>query len=203
MIAAKGRSIGSSVFREVHCHMIQNVTVYCASSSKLAKVYPDAATALGRAIAQRGWGVIYGGDSAGLMGAVAEGAFDAGGRVIGIIPQRLVDAGINNPRCCEVVVSRDMRHRKEILEARGDAMIALPGGLGTLEEFFEIVVGRQLGFHNKPIVLLNIAGYYNPLIAMIDHGVEHYFIKPACRDLYYVAETVDDAIDYLARHPNP
>jgi len=183
--------------------MIQNVTVYCASSSRLAPEYREAAMALGRAIAMRGWGVIYGGDSAGLMGAVADGAFAAAGRVIGVFPQRLYDAGIKNERCHEIVVARDMRHRKEILEARGDAMIALPGGLGTLEEFFEIVVGRQLGFHSKPIVLLNIAGYYNPLLAMIEHGIELHFIKPGSRQLYFVAESVEDAVEYLGRHHNP
>jgi uncharacterized protein (TIGR00730 family) len=180
--------------------MIQNITVYCASSSRLALVYREAARALGRAIALRGWGVIYGGDSAGLMGAVADGAFAAGGRVVGILPQRLFDAGIKNERNHEIVVARDMRHRKEILEARGDAMIALPGGLGTLEEFFEIVVGRHLGFHSKPIVLLNIAGYYNPLLAMIEHGIEHHFIMPDARELYFVAESVEDAVEYLGRH---
>ena len=183
--------------------MIQNVTVYCASSTKLAPVYRDAALALGRAIALRGWGIIHGGDRAGLMGAVAEGAFAVGGRVIGILPQRLYDAGIKNERCHEIIIARDMRHRKEILEARGDAMIALPGGLGTLEEFFEVVVGRQLGFHAKPIVLLNIAGYYNPLLAMIEHGIEHHFIKAASRELYYVAESVEDAVEHLGRFDNP
>jgi uncharacterized protein (TIGR00730 family) len=182
--------------------MIKNVTVYCASSSKLAPVYRDAATALGRAIARKGWGLIYGGDCQGLMGAVAEGAFEAGGLLIGILPQRLYDLGIKNERNHEVVVTRDMRHRKEILESRGDAMIALPGGLGTLEEFFEIVVGRQLGFHTKPIILLNVAGYYNPLLTMIEHGIEHHFIKPASRELFYVAESVEDAVEHLGRREN-
>jgi uncharacterized protein (TIGR00730 family) len=180
--------------------MIRNVTVYCASSARLAKVYSEAASALGRALALRGWGVIYGGDSAGLMGAVADGAFAAGGKIIGIIPQRLLDNMIKNERCHEIVVARDMRHRKEMLEARGDAMITLPGGIGTLEEFFEIIVGRQLGFHTKPVVLLNTAGYYNPLLAMIDHGIEHHFIRPSSRELFYVTESVDDAVDYLSRH---
>jgi cytokinin riboside 5'-monophosphate phosphoribohydrolase len=91
-----------------------------------------------------------------------------------------------------------MRHRKEMLENRCDAMIALPGGLGTLEEFFEVVVGRQLGFHSKPIVLLNIAGYFDPLLAMIEHGVELRFIKPECRKLYFVADSVRRAIGYLS-----
>lgn len=183
--------------------MIQNVTVYCASSTRLAAVYRESACNLGRGIAARGWGLIYGGDSVGLMGAVADGAFAANGRVIGIVPQKLFDLGIKNDRCQEIVVARDMRHRKEILESRGDAMIALPGGIGTLEEFFEVVVGRQLGFHTKPIVLLNVAGYYNPLLTMIDHGVEHHFIRPSSRELYFVTESVDEAIEYLSGHGSP
>ena len=90
---------------------------------------------------------------------------------------------------------RDMRHRKEMLESRGDALIALPGGLGTLEEFFEVIVGRHLGFHSKPIVLLNIAGYYNPLLTMIEHGIEHTW--PGRTMGCFVAESVEDAIEYL------
>jgi len=179
--------------------MIRNVTVYCASSRNLAEVYRQAATSLGRAIAQRGWGLIYGGDRAGLMGLVADGATSAGGNVVGIIPKRMMKPGVANERCNELVPARDMRHRKEMLEDRGDALLALPGGLGTLEEFFEVVVGRQLGFHHKPIVLLNIAAYFTPLLAMIDHGIEHNFIKPECRKLFFVADSVEQAIGYLSR----
>ncbi|HEY1922387.1 MAG TPA: TIGR00730 family Rossman fold protein [Tepidisphaeraceae bacterium] len=178
--------------------MIQNVTVYCASSLKVAEVYREAARSLGRAIALRGWGLVYGGDRAGLMGLVADGAASAGGKVIGIMPERMMKVDIVNERCSEMVAARDMRHRKEMLEGRGDAMIALPGGLGTLEEFFEVVVGRQLGFHSKPIVLLNIAGYFGPLLAMFEHGIEHQFIKADYRELFFVAATVEEAIGYLS-----
>jgi uncharacterized protein (TIGR00730 family) len=179
--------------------MIRNVTVYCASSTKLAGVYREAAAELGRAIARRGWGVVYGGDRTGLMGAVADGCHGEGGTVVGIMPQRLFEAGIANDRCQEMVIARDMRHRKEMLENRGDAMIALPGGIGTLEEFFEVIVGKHLGFHSKPIVLMNINGYYNPLLAMIDHGIEHQFIRAEQRGLYFVAGSVEDAIEFLSR----
>ncbi|HEX4055870.1 MAG TPA: TIGR00730 family Rossman fold protein [Tepidisphaeraceae bacterium] len=179
--------------------MIRNVTVYCASSRTLAENYRQAAGALGRAIALKGWGVIYGGDRAGLMGQLADGACEAGGKVIGIMPERLMKPDVINERCDEMVVARDMRHRKGMLEDRCDAMIALPGGLGTLEEFFEVVVGRQLGYHNKPIVLLNVAKFYDPLLAMIEHGIEHRFIKPECRELFFVAESVEQAIGYLSR----
>ncbi len=179
--------------------MIRNVTVYCASSRKLAEIYRQAATSLGRAIALRGWGLIYGGDRAGLMGLVADGACAAGGKVIGIIPKRLMKPEVVNERCTELIPARDMRHRKEMLEDRGDALLALPGGLGTLEEFFEVVVGRQLGFHRKPIVLLNVAGYFTPLLNMIDHGIAHQFIKPDSRKLFFVADSVEQAIGYLAQ----
>jgi len=178
--------------------MIRNITVYCASSRTLADVYNNAARELGREIALKGWGVIYGGDRAGLMGHLADGACSAGGKVVGIMPSRMMKPEVVNERCDEMVEARDMRHRKEMLEHRCDAMIALPGGLGTLEEFFEVVVGRQLGFHHKPIVLLNIAGYYDPLLAMIEHGVELRFIKPECRNLFFVADSVRRAIGYLS-----
>jgi uncharacterized protein (TIGR00730 family) len=179
--------------------MIRNVTVYCASSRLLAAVHRESASSLGRAIALRGWGVIYGGDRAGLMGHLADGACSAGGKVVGIMPRRLMKSDVVNERCDEMIIARDMRHRKKMLEDRCDAMIALPGGLGTYEEFFEVVVGKQLGFHRKPIVLLNVAGYFNPLLAMIEHGIEHQFIKQESRELFFVAESVEQAIGYLSQ----
>jgi uncharacterized protein (TIGR00730 family) len=178
--------------------MIRNITVYCASSNHLAAEHLQAAAELGRSAAQRGWGIVYGGDQCGLMGAVAAAAHKAGGKVVGILPQRFHDAGVTCPHSDEVIVTRDMRQRKEILESRGDALVALPGGLGTLEELFEVIVGRQLGFHDKPIVILNTAQYYAPLLAMIDHGVEHRFIKSSSRNLYFVADEVKQAIEYLS-----
>jgi uncharacterized protein (TIGR00730 family) len=184
---------------------IRNITVYCASSRRLADVYRESATALGRAIASRGWGVVYGGDRDGLMGLLAHAASSAGGSVIGIMPQQLFKTGVAFDGCTEMVLARDMRHRKEMLEDRCDAMIALPGGLGTLEEFFEVVVGKQLGFHHKPIVLLNVQRYYDPLLTMIEHGIEHHFIKPEGRDLFFVAHSVEQAMEYLDEYqcPNP
>ena len=131
------------------------------------------------------------------MGALADGAREGGGRVVGVTPQLLVDKGIADDRCDELVVTQDMRSRKAIMEERGDAFVALPGGLGTLEEIFEIIVGRLLGVHAKPIVLLSIAGYYDPLLTMIEHGIEHRFIKGSSRELYRVFTDVAAAIDYL------
>jgi uncharacterized protein (TIGR00730 family) len=182
---------------------IRTVTVYCSSSSELAQHYYDAGAELGRAIASNGWKLVYGGNAIGLMKAVADAARAAGGKVIGITPQLFCDKGLEDRRCDELVVTNSMRDRKALLEERGDAYLALPGGLGTFEEIFEIIVGKQLACHNKPIVFLNIAGYWNPMIAMIDSAIEQKFIKPKARNLYFVAATVPQAVDYLRGYIPP
>jgi uncharacterized protein (TIGR00730 family) len=145
--------------------------------------------------------LVYGGNNLGLMDAVACACRAAGGKVIGITPKRMMDEGIADPACSELIVTDGMRERKALLEARGDALIALPGGIGTFEEFFEVLVGRMLGYHAKPIVVLNIAEYYDPLIQMIEHGIEQRFIKPKAREAFYVTTSVGDAMEYLKRHP--
>lgn len=178
---------------------MQSITVYCSSSSRVPQVYLDAAAELGRAIARQGWTLVYGGNAVGCMGALADAARAGNGKVVGVTPQVLVDMGISDGRCDELIVTTDMRQRKGLLEARADAFVTLPGGLGTFEEVFEIIVGRQLGYHDKPIVLLNVAGYYDPLLAMLEHGIEQRFIKPGSRELIHVVATVAEAIDYLAR----
>jgi len=182
---------------------IQSVTVYCSSSSAIPKAYPEAGAALGKAIAKQGWALVYGGNFVGLMATVAQAARDAGGKVIGITPQLMHDKGMSDTKADELVVTNDMRDRKALLERRGDAFVALPGGLGTFEELFEIIVGKQLAYHNKPIVLLNVAGYYDPLIAMIDHAIEQKFIKPKARDLYHVSNDVSDCIHHIRNYVPP
>jgi uncharacterized protein (TIGR00730 family) len=178
-------------------HTVRAVTVYCSSSRHVDQVYFNAATQLGHAIAFNNWKLVYGGNDLGLMGALANAARDAGGEVIGITPRLLVDLGATDEKCDELIVTETMRQRKELLETRGDAFITLPGGLGTLEEIFEIIVGRVLGFHSKPIVLLNIAGFFDPLLTMLDHGIEQKFIKARTREHWHVASTVEQAISYL------
>jgi uncharacterized protein (TIGR00730 family) len=176
---------------------IRAVTVYCSSSRDLPAAYYDAGRELGAAIARHGWRLVYGGNRIGLMGVVADAVRDGGGKVTGISPRMMVDEGIGDDACDEMIVTATMRERKALLEERGDAFIALPGGLGTFEEFFEILVGRLLEYHDKPIVLLNVAGYYVPLLAMIEHGIEHRFIKARAREAYFVAQDVPQAIGYL------
>ena len=180
---------------------LRAVTVYCSSSRHVAPVYFDAARELGTAIAQNGWQLVYGGNSVGCMGALADAARGAGGKVIGITPQLLVDQGIADDNCDELVVTSGMRDRKALLEERGDAFVALPGGLGTLEEVFEILVGRVLGYHQKPIVILNVDGFYDPLLDMVENGIAQRFIKASVRNAYFVARNVTEAIESLRRGP--
>jgi uncharacterized protein (TIGR00730 family) len=176
---------------------ISAVTVYLSSSRELDRVYVDAAVALGTGIARQGWALVYGGNASGLMDTLAAATRTAGGKVIGITPQLFVDENAHDPQADELVIVDDMRTRKRLLEQRGDALVALPGGLGTFEELFEVLVGRILGYHDKPIVLMNVAGYYNPLVAMIEHGIQQRFIKPRAREAYFVADTVEQALRYL------
>jgi uncharacterized protein (TIGR00730 family) len=184
-------------------HTIRAVTVYCSSSRMIDSVFFEAAGALGRALAGNGWALVYGGNNVGLMGTLADAVRAAGGRVIGITPQLMVDEGVADERADELVVTDSMRQRKELLEQRGDGFIALPGGLGTFEEIFEIIVGRQLRYHLKPIVLLNIDGYYDPLLAMIEHGIARQFIKPKARGLFHVASDVEAAMEHLRTYRPP
>jgi uncharacterized protein (TIGR00730 family) len=176
---------------------LQSITVYCSSSRHVAQIYFDAARELGRAVATSGWTLVYGGNNLGLMDAVASAARDAGGKVVGITPKMMADQNIVDPLCDELIVTATMRERKALLEERGDAFIALPGGIGTFEEWFEVLVGRTLGYHDKPLVLLNVNGYYDPLLAMMEHGIEQQFIRPRAREAYFVAQTPGQAIEYL------
>jgi len=176
---------------------VRSVTVFCSSSSAVPCVYTETAAELGRALAAQKWTLIYGGNNVGTMGALADGCRAAGGQVVGITPQLFIDKGLHDAACHELVVTECMRTRKAAMEERGDAFITLPGGLGTLEEIFEIIVGKQLGYHRKPIVLLNVDDYFAPLLAMIEHGIEQRFIKGQARDLYFVAATVDEAIEHI------
>ncbi len=182
---------------------IASITVYCSSSSAIPEIYFEAARALGAAIARKKWTLIFGGNSVGLMAAVADSARKAGGKVVGITPQLMVDKGVSDSNCDELIVTANMRDRKAQLEQRGDAFVALPGGLGTLEEFFEILVGKQLNYHAKPIVLFDVDDFYGPLLEMIEHGIEQKFIKPKARELYFVARTVDQIVEHLRSYVPP
>ena len=179
---------------------ISAVTVYCSSSTHIAPAFLEAAAELGRALAQSNWRLVYGGNDVGMMGVLAQAVRGAGGKVVGVTPQLFMDKGVADHACDELHVTACMRERKATMDRCGAAFVARPGGLGTFEEFFEIVCGKQLAYHNKAIVLLNVAGYYDPLLKMIEHGLELNFIRPRATGLYFVATTVSEAVEYLKNY---
>lgn len=179
---------------------MRSVTVYCSSSGALEPHFADAARDLGAALAARGIALVYGGGAIGLMGECARAAKAGGGRVVGIITQKLKDHEQAWDGCDELAVVATMQERRRMLMDRGDGYIVMPGGLGTYEEFFEVLVARQLGDHVKPIAIVNHGRYYDPLIAMIEHGIEHRFVRPAIRGVLSVVDNGHDAIEALLAH---
>ena len=171
--------------------------VYCGSSPGRLPEYGAAARALGGLLAQRGIRLVYGGGHVGLMGAVADGALAAGGTVIGVIPRALLERELGHREVTELLVVRDMHERKQRMASLSDGFIALPGGYGTLEEFTEMLTWNQLGFHAKPLGLLNTAGYYDAWLALVAHMLAEGFIKPRHRDLMRVATTPEALLDSL------
>ena len=177
--------------------MISAVTVFCGSSSAVDRKYIAAAEELGEKLARRGWRLVYGGGSVGLMGALSRAVLGHGGQVTGVIPQGLLDLGVGERDVSELVVTEGLRDRKAIMDARGDAFIALPGGLGTLEEILEALTLKQLGYHAKPVTVLDLDGFYDPLWTQIQRGIDLGFIKPEFLDLLYPAPDVDALLRYL------
>jgi uncharacterized protein (TIGR00730 family) len=171
------------------------IAVYCSSSQTIDPKYIELARDLGSGIAMRSWELVSGGGHISAMGAVSRGARESGGRTIGVIPQRLVDIEFADKECDELHVVDSMRNRKAMIEDLSDAFIALPGGIGTLEELFEIWVGRFLKFHTKPVIVLDPFDLYAPLATLIDHLEEHGFVKPGQRELLHWASSIDEALD--------
>ena len=177
--------------------LISAVTVFCGSSDAVDAKYWAAARELGEKIAKRGWQLVYGGGAVGLMGALARAVLEHGGRVVGVIPRALLDLGVGETGLSELVVTDGMRDRKAIMDERGDAFVALPGGLGTLEEILEALTLKQLGYHRKPVTVLDLDGFYEPLWEQIQRGIDRGFIKPEFLDLWYPAPDVDALLRYL------
>jgi hypothetical protein len=182
---------------------MRRVCVFCGSNSGRDPRYASAARELGQLLTTRGLGLVYGGGSVGLMGMIADAALDAGGEVIGVIPERLATKELLHTRVPDMRRVRDMHERKALMAELADAFIALPGGYGTLEELFEVITWAQLGFHRKNIGLLNIAGYFDPLVSLIDHAVTEAFIRPDHRELIIVEQNCPALIDRLVTHQLP
>ena len=179
---------------------MNSLTVYCASSTQLEPAFHRAADLVGTGLASRGLSLVYGGGCIGLMGEVARSAAKGGALVTGVITHKLVEHEQANNKCDELIVVDTMQERRTIMMDRGDGYLILPGGVGTYEEFFEVLVGRQLGDHTKPIGIVNVNGYFDPLGDMLEHGIEHQFIRPALRELLFIDPCPDAVLDYIVEH---
>jgi uncharacterized protein (TIGR00730 family) len=177
---------------------LSSVCVFCGSNGGADPAYAEAARAVGRGLAERGLRVVYGGGNVGLMGALADGALEAGGAVIGVIPRQIFDLEIGHRGLDDLRVVGSMHERKALMADLADAFVALPGGIGTFEELFEVYTWAQLGLHRKPLGLLDVAGYYGPLRAMLDHAVEQRFLRVETRALLAIDESLDALLERFA-----
>lgn len=179
---------------------MKRLAVYCGSATPRDPMYMELAWDVGRTLAERSIGVVYGGGRLGLMGAVADGALQAGGEVIGVIPQALVDAEVAHRGLTELHVVDGMHDRKRAFTDLADGFVTIPGGTGTMDELWEALSWAQLGYHADPVGLLNTAGYYDHLIAFWEKMGEVGFLRPQHRDLLIVADTLDILLDRMAGH---
>ncbi|HRZ87336.1 MAG TPA: TIGR00730 family Rossman fold protein [bacterium] len=182
---------------------MRSVCVYCSSSNDIAPVYHRAAKRLGRLIGRSGWRLIYGGGMIGLMGTLADAVRREGGTVTGIIPRSLARKGIMYENAEEMIETKNLRDRKELMERRADAFIALPGGFGTLEEIAEIITLKQLRYHDKPVVFLDTGGFYSHLFRHFRKCFAEKFIDGASRDLFMTADTASRAVNLIRKAAAP
>jgi uncharacterized protein (TIGR00730 family) len=173
------------------------IAVYCGSATPSDPVYIESAREVGTTLAQRGITIVYGGGRLGLMGAVADAALEAGGKVIGIIPDALIGAEVAHRGCTELHVVKNMHERKQAFTDLSDGFINLPGGVGTMDEMWEAVSWSQLGYHSKPVGILNIAGYYDHLIAFNAHMADVGFVRDAHKGILLVADVLDELLDKM------
>lgn len=183
--------------------VIRSVCVYCGSSLGESQIYTAQAQILGRLLAENGIRIIYGGGRIGLMGVVAEAALAAGGEVVGIIPHHLHDWEVGHTGLTELHVVDSMHTRKRMMVEMSDAFIALPGGLGTLDEFFEVVTWRQLRLHDKPVIVLNVEDYWHPLLALIEAVIERGFARRTATSLFTIVDSAEALIPVLRAEPAP
>ena len=175
----------------------RSVCVYCGSRFGADPAYRSAADGLGAALANEGWRLVYGAGDVGLMGTVANAAMAHGGETFGVIPDHLLALEVGKRDLSSFVVTETMHERKKVMYMNADAIVVLPGGAGSLDEFFEVLTWAQLGLHAKPIVLLNAKGYWDPLIGLLDHVIEQGFADPSLKSFLYVASTVEATLDHL------
>lgn len=178
-----------------------SVAVYCSSSNKVRASYMEAAEQLGQLLAEQHIRLVYGDGGIGLMAAVARGVLSRGGEVVGVIPQFMVEQGWNNPLSTRTIVTQTMHERKAKICELADAMVALPGGIGTFEELLECLTWKQLGLHSKPVVILNTDGYYDRLLSCLDYMVEEHMMRPVHRQMYAVVSLPEEVLPAIASMP--
>ena len=181
--------------------MAKTICVYCASSSRVDSLYMETATRLGSLIASSGRTLITGGGSQGLMRAVEDGALEAGGNAIGVIPKFMIEAGWQHTGLTELHITADMHQRKKLMAEMSDAVIALPGGCGTMEELLEAITWKQLGLYLNPIVILNTKGYYDALIAQLERAIADHFMGKIHGNIWSVASTPEEALEIIENTP--
>lgn len=182
---------------------MKSICVYCGSSAGNRPEYAQAARALAHELARRGIRLVYGGSNVGIMGVLADAMLQAGGQVVGVIPQSLVKKEVAHSGLTALHITEDMHTRKAMMAELSDGFIALPGGLGTLEELFESLTWGQLGFHSKPVGVLNMAGYYDGLLAFLDHSVGEAFVKPQHRAMVLSDADASGLLDQFERYQPP
>ncbi|QGH32889.1 TIGR00730 family Rossman fold protein [Gracilibacillus salitolerans] len=179
---------------------MKRLAVYCGSSTGTDAIYVKEAKKLGQLLVRNGIDLVYGGSNVGCMGAVADGVLENGGNVIGVLPEKLKNVEIAHERLTELHVVQTMHERKAMMADYADGFIALPGGTGTLEEWFEVFTWAQIGYHKKPCALLNINNYYDPIMTLFDHMIEQGFVKPEYKELILIENDAKKLIDRLLKY---
>jgi uncharacterized protein (TIGR00730 family) len=182
---------------------VRAICVFCASSNAVDEIFLEMADDLGRKMGDLGIDLVYGGASIGLMGSVARGVHASGGKVVGVLPRFMKSKDIEYAEADELIVTKDMRERKAIMDDRADGFIALPGGIGTLEELMEILSMKQLHLNPKPLVVLNTRKFYDKWVALIHDMVAQKFTKASIEDMFYLADDPQSALDYILRYERP
>lgn len=177
-----------------------NICVFCSSSNTLNKEYYEDAQELGKLLAENGFNLVYGGSRVGTMYSVAKSAKEYGSKIYGVMPERLYGFDVHSDECDEFYLTKDMRERKFKLDELSDGVIAMAGGFGTLEEVSEIICHKQLGYNNKPIIFLNTNGFYDSLLSFFDNICEQNFARKSAKQIYYVANTPQEAVEYLINY---
>ncbi len=177
-----------------------NICVYGAASNTIDKKYILAGEELGEKIAQRGHSLVYGAGATGMMGAVSRGVEEKGGSVTGVVPEFFTNEEVLNMNCTKLIRTKTMRERKQIMEDSSDAFIVTPGGIGTFEEFLEVLTLKQLNRHNKPIVLFNVNGFYDNMVYMLDEAIKENFINVECKEMYPSFSNADELLDYIENY---